>query len=186
MSSHHIVRENQEPALVIASYSPVHEEAMQQLLEWSPLVIVVHTALDDVLLLGIKIDVAIVPHAYAEMYKEKLLHQVPVQILTCHDNDDPMTTALYYLRARHADAVSVLAGGDAAWHTWKLFAETMDTVVFHQNTRWSFVRSGRFEKWLPAGAVVTTEPTQLDSHTFRPDGQLTIVHKSPFWVGISR
>lgn len=39
MSSHHIVREKQEPALLVLSMDAFDEEMLGQLLEWSPTVI---------------------------------------------------------------------------------------------------------------------------------------------------
>ena len=57
MSSHHIVRDDQEPALIIANGASCSEELMGQLLEWSPLVIVLDSAIERVLELGIKVDV---------------------------------------------------------------------------------------------------------------------------------
>ena len=57
MSSHHIVRDDQEPALIIANGAACSEELIGQLLEWSPLVIVLDSAIKRVLELGIKVDV---------------------------------------------------------------------------------------------------------------------------------
>ena len=57
MSSHHIVRDDQEPALIIANGAACSEELLGQLLEWSPLVIVLDSAIERVIKLGIKIDV---------------------------------------------------------------------------------------------------------------------------------
>ncbi|HBK84253.1 MAG TPA: thiamine diphosphokinase, partial [Flavobacterium sp.] len=57
MSSHHIVRDDQEPALIIANGAACSTELIGQLLEWSPLVIVLDAAIERVLELGIKVDV---------------------------------------------------------------------------------------------------------------------------------
>ena len=57
MSSHHIVRDDQEPALIIANGAACSDELMGQLLEWSPLVIVLDTAIERVIPLNIKVDV---------------------------------------------------------------------------------------------------------------------------------
>jgi thiamine pyrophosphokinase len=54
-SSHHIVRDDQEPALIIASC--LRSELLGQLLEWSPLVIVLDSAMERVMKLDIKVDV---------------------------------------------------------------------------------------------------------------------------------
>jgi thiamine pyrophosphokinase len=59
MSSHHIVREGQEPALIIANGEPCTMELLGQLLEWSPYIVVLDGALERVLHLGIKFDVVL-------------------------------------------------------------------------------------------------------------------------------
>ena len=53
MSSHHIVRDDQEPALIIANGASCSNELMGQLLEWSPLVIVLDSAIERVLNLSL-------------------------------------------------------------------------------------------------------------------------------------
>jgi thiamine pyrophosphokinase len=57
MSSHHIVRDDQEPALIIANGASCDPELLGQLLEWSPLVIVLDSAMERVMKLDIKVDV---------------------------------------------------------------------------------------------------------------------------------
>src|SRR5690606_19720745 len=57
MSSHHIVRENQEPALLVTTGHSIDHELLGQLLEWSPTVITDTHNLDYLLALGIKVDV---------------------------------------------------------------------------------------------------------------------------------
>ena len=59
MSSHHIVREGQEPALIIANGQACSMDLLNQLLEWSPFIVVLDGALSRVLELGIKFDVAL-------------------------------------------------------------------------------------------------------------------------------
>ena len=55
MSSHHIVRDNQEPALVIANGEACSLALMHELMEWAPKVVVLDGALPRVLELGLKI-----------------------------------------------------------------------------------------------------------------------------------
>ena len=59
MSSHHIVREKQEPALYIHHLGNFDEENLGQLLEWSPTIVVAASEYEKALSLGIKIDVVI-------------------------------------------------------------------------------------------------------------------------------
>lgn len=57
MSSHHVVRDKQEPALIIANGQACSKELLGELLEWSPYVVVLDGAIHRVLELNIKIDV---------------------------------------------------------------------------------------------------------------------------------
>jgi thiamine pyrophosphokinase len=56
MSSHHIVRDDQEPALIIANGMECSFELMNQLMEWSPFVLVLDGAIKRVLEMNIKFD----------------------------------------------------------------------------------------------------------------------------------
>ena len=56
MSSHHIVRDDQEPALIIANGASCNNELLGQLLEWSPLVVVLDSAIERVINLNINHD----------------------------------------------------------------------------------------------------------------------------------
>ena len=56
MSSHHIVRDDQEPALIIANGMECSESLLNQLMEWSPFVLVLDGAIHRVLEKQIKFD----------------------------------------------------------------------------------------------------------------------------------
>ena len=55
MSSHHIIRDEQEPALLLMQ---THHrwDLINQLLEWSPTLIVFEQAAEEVLSRGVKVD----------------------------------------------------------------------------------------------------------------------------------
>lgn len=54
MSSHHFVKENQEPALLILCTEAIPFEKLQEILEWSPTVITTEGCIEKVLGWGIK------------------------------------------------------------------------------------------------------------------------------------
>lgn len=56
MSSHHIVRDNQEAALIIANGESCSMELMDELMEWCPFVLVLDGAMHRVQELGIRAD----------------------------------------------------------------------------------------------------------------------------------
>ena len=86
MSSHHIVREKQEPALIIANGEACSDELLGQLLEWSPFVVVLDGALDRVLHRQIKIDVLFGDFDQENFNFEDLkTSQFPIEIIHAPD-----------------------------------------------------------------------------------------------------
>ena len=119
MSSHHIVRDDQEPALIIANGASCQPELLGQLLEWSPLVVVLDSAIERVMHLDIKIDVLLgdFDHDFdPEVYKTK---QYPLEIVHTPDqNKTDLEKALDYLIERKIPSVNIVwATGKRADHT---------------------------------------------------------------------
>jgi hypothetical protein len=180
MSSHHFVREEQEPALVIFDSGMASLETIQQLLEWSPTVVVWEEVIEEVLSWGIKIDVVIAAGSNAERWKGTLQEQAPVKILSCENKTDAVATALYFLIASKQKAVNVLSNQPLT--EFATYA-SLDICVFQNGLRWSHIRSGHFEKWLPAGSkLVTSPPNELNPHVIASDGIQEISRDTDFWV----
>lgn len=119
MSSHHIVRDDQEPALIIANGESCSSELLGQLLEWSPIVVVLDSAITRVIELGIKVDVLLGDfdrNFDAEKYKNS---QYPIEIVhTPNQNKTDLEKAFDYLIERKIPAVNVVwATGRRADHT---------------------------------------------------------------------
>ena len=119
MSSHHIVRDDQEPALIIANGAACSMELLGQLLEWSPIVVVLDNAIDRVLQLDIKVDVLLGDFDddfNPELYKEK---QFPLEIVhTPNQDKTDLEKAFDYLIEKGHKAVNVVwATGKRADHT---------------------------------------------------------------------
>ena len=131
MSSHHIVRDDQEPALIIANGESCSSELLGQLLEWSPIVIVLDSAITRVLELGIKVDVLLGDfdrNFNAEKYKDS---QYPIEIVyTPNHNKTDLEKAFDYLIERKIPAVNVVwATGRRADHT----ITNVTNIVRYQN-----------------------------------------------------
>ncbi len=118
MSSHHVVREKQEPALIIANGEACSMDLLGQLLEWSPTVIVLDGALDRVLPLGIKIDVILgdFDGKDAESIRQS---QYPVKVVHTPDQlyTDLEKAILYLIEEGFPAANIIWATGRRADHT---------------------------------------------------------------------
>lgn len=142
MSSHHIVREKQEPALVITGLDNFEDELLGQLLEWSPTVIVTADTAESMQTYGIKID-WLVANSLPEYITQSDIKLIPT------GNGSALTTALKYLTNEGYPSVNIIAN---EWHLddYINFADKLDMVIFYNNKKISVIRSG-FKKWKPAG-----------------------------------
>lgn len=165
MSSHHIVRDDQEPALIIANGAACSEELLGQLLEWSPLVIVLDSAIERVLKLGIKIDVLLGDFDRgfdANYYKDS---QYPIEIVhTPNQDKTDLEKAFDYLIERKIPAANVVwATGKRADHTITnitnivRFRKQLKIVILDNHSK-IFLLPNKFEKWYPKNSIISLIP----------------------------
>ena len=86
MSSHHIIRENQEPALVLLKST--NEEFLGQLCEWSPKIYCHYLLLDWIKDIQIKVDVIFGPSEFRSTSLESMKDQIPIDYLELDKSDD--------------------------------------------------------------------------------------------------
>ncbi len=165
MSSHHIVRDEQEPALLIDDPIALSQEYVDLLLEWSPTVIVTSNALDKVLGWGIKIDTVVAHFSEIEVLKPKLKVQSPVQLLA-FESTDLLNAAYIFLKDHDRKAVNVLADifNSKVLDLIKEFSTLMDSVLFYNDQKWVYMKSGRFEKWVSTGHVFGIHPIARNTY----------------------
>ena len=175
MSSHHIVRDDQEPALIIANGAACSDELLGQLLEWSPLVVVLDSAMERVVELGIKVDVLLGDFDLgfdANYYKET---HYPIEIIHTPDqNKTDLEKAFDYLLARNIPAVNVVwATGKRADHTITNltnianYRDKLKIVIIDDHSK-VFLLPRKYEKWY-------TEKTLI---SLIPIGEVTGIHST--------
>ncbi|CAM3847986.1 thiamine diphosphokinase [Aquirufa aurantiipilula] len=164
MSSHHIIRDKQEPALIIANGEACSLELLEQLLEWSPTVIVLDGALERVVELGIKVDVwlgdfdrSFISGNNYDDYPLKKIH-------TPDQNKTDLEKAFDYLLEEGYPSVNVV------WATGKRMDHTLNN--FHSMAKYgrelkivmiddysvSYLLPPVFEKWYPEGTSISLMP----------------------------
>lgn len=165
MSSHHIVRDDQEPALIIANGAECSNELLGQLLEWSPLVIVLDSAIERVLDLGIKVDVLLGDFDRgfdAEHYREK---QYPIEIVHTPDQEKTdLEKAFDYLVEKGHKAANVIwATGKRADHTITnitnivRFRDQLKIVILDDHSK-IFLLPKHFQKWYTKDSIISLIP----------------------------
>lgn len=165
MSSHHIVRDDQEPALIIANGEVCSSELLGQLLEWSPIVIVLDSAIERVLELGIKVDVLLGDFDRGldiNYYKEK---QYPLEIVYAPNQDKTdLEKAFDYLIEKGHKAVNVIwATGKRTDHTITnltnivAYRNLLKIVILDDHSK-VYLLPETFEKWYTANTILSLIP----------------------------
>ena len=164
MSSHHIVRDEQEPALLIDDPTALDIESVDQLLEWSPTVLVTQNALEEVLHWGIKIDIVVMNLPDIESWKERLKPQSPVSVLG-FENADLLASGIVYLLDKKYPAVNIMADiyQSNVLDIVKSEAKYIHASVFHQSHKWVLVHTAKYEKWVESGHVFGLHPIVKDT-----------------------
>lgn len=165
MSSHHIVRDKQEPALLIANGEACQPELIGQLLEWSPRVVVLDSAIWRVLELGIKVDVLLGDFDRNLDLDAIRAQQYPLDIIHTPDqNKTDLDKGIEYLIESGFSAVNIIwATGRRADHS----LTNMTNIVRYKNRirivmlddhSKLFPLVGRFEKWYEKGTPISLIP----------------------------
>ncbi|ADY53649.1 thiamine pyrophosphokinase [Pseudopedobacter saltans DSM 12145] len=146
MSSHHIIREKQEPALIIADIQGFDLENLGQLLEWSPTVIVFKNDVEKIHSLGLKMDIIVAEKDNSAVFQEHTKHIEASE-------ESFLDASLLFLIQEGYSAVNIITGHfdiDAL----SKYIEKIDIVLLKNSERAFVVRSG-FSKWKSAGETIT-------------------------------
>lgn len=169
MSSHHVVRDKQEPALIIANGEACSMTLLNDLLEWNPFVVVLDGAIHRVLNLNIKVDVLLGDFDRNEVSESKIREiQDAVEIVYTPDQDKTdLEKAIDFLIERgHRAANIVWATGRRSDHT---IGNTTNLVRFRNkitltilddySTVYLLPKSPEvFQKWYAKGTPISLIP----------------------------
>lgn len=166
MSSHHFVREGQEPALIIANGSSCSDQLLFELLEWSPFVLVLDGALERVLSKGIKFDAVLGDFDSSDELHNSLDYMEPLELLHRPDqHKTDLEKGLDYLieEKNIPHARIIWATGKRSDHflnnlfTLGKYAGRMNLVMLDDHSQ-IFVLPQKFSKHYPKGQIISLMP----------------------------
>lgn len=142
MSSHHIVREKQEPALYIHDLGAFDEEYLGQILEWSPTLIVNGDSYEKVISMGLKVDV-VLNAADGQVPQENTKSII--------GPGDEYNTVINYLISEKYPAVNII-DQDKKLTDLAFYLPKINIVLFSATEKSYAIKSG-FSVWKPAGSI---------------------------------
>ena len=171
MSSHHFVKEQQEPAVFILEAEGISFETVAPLLEWSPTLLVAQEAVDVVLSWGIKIDVVLGTLEFQNENRHLLEEQYPLRFLIVS-----FLTALeegiqYLLDSQHKGVH--LVGFDHQKHQ-KLEEKIhhLDLTLLDGDWKYYPVKGGKFSKWFVPAEIRLLASENQPMEVSNADGSL--------------
>jgi hypothetical protein len=195
MSSHHFVREGQEPALLILD--ALTFDIAGPLLEWAPMVVVAQPAVEDVILWNIKMDVVLADDKHVQALSSRLVDQAPLTILSHASDESPLINALYFLIRKKQNGVNIFSSNpDETILLAEKFADQLQISITDGTLKWSGVTSGHFEKWMTAKTPIYLRKSREhqsiaffglkeagDHYESLADGMIRLQSDAWFWVG---
>ncbi len=141
MSSHHIVRENQEPALFIANPDCLVDEYLNQILEWSPTIITLAEHYESLKAREIKIDVVLDNLGLKPNILEEHITLIPY-------SGPYIEPLIAYLQEKNNFAVNILTE-KLEINPYLPYLGDFNINLIRNEGRALFVK--KYEKWLPKG-----------------------------------
>lgn len=199
MSSHHFVKEQQEPAVLILNTEGFSFDSISPLLEWVPTVLVAETCVEQVLTWGIKIDVILASQEFQQKNLQLLEEQYPLKFYTSSPQES-LENALHYLLASAHQAVHLVGFPHEKALELSLFLEKMDLTILEPGWKFYPVKNGAFKKWLPETTLEIfgkeNLPLEIENSNGKiilpltyitrievPEGFTSIQSSELFWVG---
>lgn len=199
MSSHHFVKEQQEPALLVLNVKDINYDIVAPLLEWVPTVMVAQDEVFSVISWGIKLDLILAEMDFQKQNYRLLEEQYPVKFLGVRDGAF-LEEALQYLIATKHSAVNIIGFDHKQVFGLHDKLDFLDIVVIDGPMRYYPVKSGSFKKWFtntsvqlhaPEGTFIEVQ-TQDGTSVIEvrhatmidlPEGPCTFKSKEIFWIG---
>lgn len=165
MSSHHFVKDGQEPALIIANGARCRQQLVDELLEWCPFVVVLDGALQEVLDKGIAFNAVSGDFDSEKHPYEKTAHLHHVEIIPTPNQDftDLQKGVEICLQRGYKNVHIIWGTGKRSDHTLgnlDLIIKMKDQVnlVFWDDFHKIYHTPSGFKKWFPKGLGISLLP----------------------------
>ncbi len=200
MSSHHFVKEQQEPAVFILNTEGVSIDHVGPMLEWVPTVIVTEAAFEKVISWGIKVDVLIASDAFRKDQHQLLESQQPLKVLTQNESVKWLEEGLHYLQASDHKAAHLVGYPMADFQELNPLLDRVNLTFIDDGWKYFPVRHERLSKWFNASNIrllgrenlpiqlSNEEENRIIPNTFltqidMPEGLSTLEANEIFWIG---
>ena len=194
MSSHYIIREDQEPGLLILDPFVVDSAVIPSLLEWAPTVLITQQAISYVYQQNFKIDALYLYDLLPEHVESMMDYQRPYD-LYFSGCDSIIHDSKEYLDKRGLTGLNIVS--EITPNLKRAINQELrniHTTIYFKNAKYYYVNGGYFSKWSTPGHGFFTEATvkvktdglrSLDQNHFKAvrEGKVYFEADQAFWLG---
>ena len=199
MSSHHFVKEQQEPAVFILEVEGISFDTVAPLLEWSPTLLVAQEAVEVVLSWGIKIDVVLGTLQFQIENRHLLEEQYPLRFLTV-SSLSALEEGIHYLLASQHKGVHLVGFNHQTHQQLEKKILHLDLTLVDGDWKYYPVKGGKFSKWFAPSEIrllaTENQPVEVSNTDGSllfpvcyltqlevPEGISTFSSTGIFWIG---
>ena len=199
MSSHHFVKEQQEPAVFILEVEGISFDTVAPLLEWSPTLLVAQEAVEVVLSWGIKIDVVLGTLEFQIENRHLLEEQYPLRFLTV-SSLSALEEGIHYLLASQHKGVHLVGFNHQNHQQLEKKILHLDLTLVDGDWKYYPVKGGKFSKWFAPSEIrllaTENQPVEVSNTDGSllfpvcyltqlevPEGISTFSSTGIFWIG---
>ena len=199
MSSHHFVKEQQEPAVFILEVEGISFDTVAPLLEWSPTLLVAQEAVEVVLSWGIKIDVVLGTLQFQIENRHLLEEQYPLRFLTV-SSLSALEEGIHYLLASQHKGVHLVGFNHQNHQQLEKKILHLDLTLVDGDWKYYPVKGGKFSKWFAPSEIrllaTENQPVEVSNTDGSllfpvcyltqlevPEGISTFSSTGIFWIG---
>lgn len=199
MSSHHFVKDQQEPAVFILNTEGIRFEQVSPLLEWVPTILVTEEALDEVLSWGIKIDVILASENFQQENIHLLEEQFPVKFVSSSP-EKHLDNGIKHLLTSNHFAAHLIGFSHLKVEELEPKLSSFNLTLLDGDWKYYPVKSGKFKKWFVEGNIhihgTEGTPVEISNENGElilpityatmlevPEGITQINSPRVFWVG---
>lgn len=189
MSSHYVIRDYQEPALLILDFDATQYEVISALLEWQPFIIGESCNINAFEAHNIRPDLLFKDSG--EEIDDNLIDQYKINEF---EGGELLINIIAFLNDKSIPGLNIVCElTDRLKTTIEQNKSDLFFSVYYDNKRFSLIKSGKFKKWahtlqgfiLPENTITTKNLIPLDDSHFQSEkeGIIEVHCDSTFWIG---
>ena len=152
MSSHHFVKEQQEPALLILNTDQVNYQYIAGLLEWMPTVVVTQETIFKVMSWGIKVDHILADRNFQVDNMGLLEEQYPVEFIDIGEGTF-LSAGLGHLIAGGHHAANIVLWDHRRTQELEFYLNHLDLAFIDGPIRYFPAKNGSIRRWFAKGSI---------------------------------